>query len=369
MGDETKDKDSLITVNVPMKDMFGLGEVANSESAKALAKAVEPGVRGVTGALTELVAGTIHRYNVTKDMKILAKLSEMSKDTSIVSVMQSRILYREIDKQLNIENILKEAIKISNNDDRIPISEVDSDFVRTFFSESENVSSEEVQKIWATLIAEAPHRQNGSIPKPVTNMLKNFDKEIAGYFFDYMRFMHYFGVPSVYLEKIEQKFNFNINFELLKEIGIIQSLDAGWLRIGDVKIIPFPKDNREKFPIMAFCSIWTPTYIGLEIINIINKTIDYKDLYRNNYDILLECSLKKLFSKNEKYQFLKLEKEGSEDVDLILTYDNFLSAKYDIIQEYNQVSSAIDNISSNNDLLKKVLYKFLEAQRAGIASF
>lgn len=91
------------------------------------------------------------------DVPIVYDSTGVSIDTSnyeeIAKRASSRLAYHEISKQQNIEAVIDNAYQELQSADPIQDKQVDSDWMFRFFNSVENISNEDMQKIWGRILA------------------------------------------------------------------------------------------------------------------------------------------------------------------------------------------------------------------------
>lgn len=91
------------------------------------------------------------------DIPIVYDSTGVSIDTSnfeeIAKRASSRLAYQEINKQQNIESVVDNAYQELQGADKIPNQTVDPDWMFRFFNAVENISNENLQKIWGKILA------------------------------------------------------------------------------------------------------------------------------------------------------------------------------------------------------------------------
>lgn len=81
---------------------------------------------------------------------------------------EQRVLNKEIERQVNIENTLYQAADELKGDDSITDEPVNDDWISRYFNTVEDISSEEMQKLWGKVLA-------GELRKPSTYSLRTLD--------------------------------------------------------------------------------------------------------------------------------------------------------------------------------------------------
>lgn len=80
----------------------------------------------------------------------------------------SRMLYQEMKKQQNIENVVAKAKEDLIEENQVSQEEVSEDWLFSFFNSVQNISDEDMQRLWGKVLA-------GEIKKPNTFSLRSLD--------------------------------------------------------------------------------------------------------------------------------------------------------------------------------------------------
>jgi len=161
------------------------------------------------------------------------KLSLMSIDEktlqselSLEQRTQNRIEFKEQKRQKNIENITQKAAQNLESEQKVSEEPVDDDWTTRFFDYAEDISDEEMQDLWARILA-------GEVKKPKSyslrtlELLRNLTKEEAQVFSKAANYvLSSWNSPFLFKGKKEEFLaDFRLTFEdrlLLTELGIIQ---------------------------------------------------------------------------------------------------------------------------------------------------
>jgi len=92
---------------------------------------------------------------------------------------KKRLVYQELTKQENIEEIAEKAIKYLNEE--VSDKPLDSDWRTRFFQKAENISNEEMQEIWAKILANEVSKPN-TISFRTLEVVSNLSKKEAELF-------------------------------------------------------------------------------------------------------------------------------------------------------------------------------------------
>ena len=91
-----------------------------------------------------------------------------------------RIQFQEHKRQANIESVVRQAA-VELGDKEVQNHEVDHDWTARFFNDVQDVSSEDMQQLWAKVLAGEVGRP-GSTSIKTLNIVKNLDKTVARLF-------------------------------------------------------------------------------------------------------------------------------------------------------------------------------------------
>ena len=112
----------------------------------------------------------------SKDFKIAGELD-------IENTVKQRIQFQERKRQLNIEAVVKKAA-VQLGDDLVADSEPDHDWTARFFTEVQDVTSEDLQSLWAKVLA-GEVRKAKSTSIRTLSILKNIDQGTARLFTEF----------------------------------------------------------------------------------------------------------------------------------------------------------------------------------------
>ena len=115
--------------------------------------------------------------------------------------MQNRLLFQELKKQQNIDAVVTNAYNILENETTVSDEPVDEDWILRFFNSVADISSEEMQVLWAKILA-------GEVKRPKTfsmrtlDVLHNISKDEAALFEGICQYRTTLGVESsIYNDK------------------------------------------------------------------------------------------------------------------------------------------------------------------------
>ncbi len=111
---------------------------------------------------------------------LLSQDTEISGELDISDAVRQRIQFQERKRQLNIESVVKKAAT-QLGDTEVSNDETDHDWTAHFFNHVQDVSSEEMQSLWAKVLAGEVERA-GSTSIRTLGILKNIDQSTARLF-------------------------------------------------------------------------------------------------------------------------------------------------------------------------------------------
>ena len=125
-------------------------------------------------------------------MRIIAKAQADARSTIISSdavvggeitfgtLVEQRIQFQEEKRQSNIESVVQQAA-LELGDNEVQDHQVDHDWTARFFSDVQDVSSEQMQSLWAKILAGEVARP-GSTSIRTLSILKNLNQDVADLF-------------------------------------------------------------------------------------------------------------------------------------------------------------------------------------------
>ncbi len=229
------------------------------------------------------------------------KLSMNSEDVNhFLQRTQSRIVYEELRKQQNIENIIGNAYTELETEDKVSSERVNKDWLSNFFQYAEDINEEEMQKAWGRILA-------GEIKSPGAFSLRTLDKlskismkeavlfEKLGELIIYTSTTNE-KIPIIY-NKIPLLAKYGVSFEdllVLEDCGLVRidgSLNVNYENEGKIKIsssnqILILETKHKNFSL----GIFAITESGKQILKIINKKSN------DNYFLEVAKSIKERYN-------------------------------------------------------------------------
>lgn len=214
----------------------------------------------------------------------------------------SRMAFQELTKQQNIDNIVYNAREELKNIKNVSEEPVEKDWVFRFFNSVENISNEDLQKIWGRILAGEIKTPN-SYSYRALEVLKNMTPKEIEVFQKFISICvtdeYYYFISSN--QEILKKYNLDFtDLLLLEECGLlsVQSLSCTH-QINDEKrnfikndsFLSFISTNKKEIKEISF-SIYILNKTGIQLLNAISTkreseyVIDFlKILAKDNKDI------------------------------------------------------------------------------------
>lgn len=115
--------------------------------------------------------------------RLVAPDAAVSGELTIGDTIQQRLAFQEEKRQRNITAVVTSAANELSGVDEVPDQEPDHDWTARFFNDVQDVSSEEMQTLWAKVLAGEVERP-GSTSIRTLGVLRNLDQSIALLFQD-----------------------------------------------------------------------------------------------------------------------------------------------------------------------------------------
>jgi Protein of unknown function (DUF2806) len=218
----------LVDIKIDMSKLEGL-----SDSVKIFTKRMSDEV----GAFTKPYH--VKRLARAKADAAIIKAENESTLTEIQERGLRRMAMEEGRRQENIENIAMKAIEHIKEDARPEV--VNGDWISNFFDKCRLVSDQDMQILWAKLLA-AETNAPQSISKRTVATLATLDKNDAQMFTKFCSCVWVFGslTPVVFDEQAEHFLSLGLNFNSLlhlESIGLINFNMTGFRRLRQPKYI------------------------------------------------------------------------------------------------------------------------------------
>ena len=152
--------------------------------------------------------------------------------TDLVQRAQFRVAVEQIVEEFNIEAIVTKALN-HLQDDAVP-QDMDDDWLRNFIGKCKNVSDEQIQELWARILAGEANTP-GSYSRRAINVMGDLDSKSAAMFSSFRRFLMGigdFGVPMVVLDQQGDLPSIyrdhGVDFNLLRELAELGLISIGF---------------------------------------------------------------------------------------------------------------------------------------------
>lgn len=141
--------------------------------------------------------------------------------------IQERIIHKETKRQLNIDNVAQIAAEQLSQEDFVSEEPVEEDWTTRFFNIVEDISDEEMQRLWGKILA-GEVKQPKSYSLRTLELLKNLSRLEADVFNKISNFViSSHNSPFLFQGENDEILNkYNVNFNdrlLLVEMGLLQS--------------------------------------------------------------------------------------------------------------------------------------------------
>ncbi|MDQ8202795.1 DUF2806 domain-containing protein [Pelagicoccus sp. SDUM812003] len=110
------------------------------------------------------------------NVESLDKTVSEIQSSETLSRAQKRLAMQEARRQVNIDSVVEKSLEEISEE--IPSKQMDPDWIARFFQEAKDTSDEDVQSIWAKVLA-GEYENPGSFSKRALSMVKDLSKEEA----------------------------------------------------------------------------------------------------------------------------------------------------------------------------------------------
>ena len=208
-------------------------------------------------------------------MRIIAKAQADARSTLIPpeavvggevtfgALVDQRIQFQEQKRQSNIESVVQQAA-LELGDKEVQDHQVDHDWTARFFSDVQDVSSEQMQALWAKILADEVTRP-GSTSIRTLSILRNLNQDVAGLFAKFCCICVFLGNDDLQLFDARVPIlgdyregnalrDYGIDYgslNLLNEHGLIVSEYNSWLDY-NMCITAWPSERKEGMWVIPF---------------------------------------------------------------------------------------------------------------------
>ncbi len=273
MSEEDEKPASASMVSVNVTDVLGLGKAtetlapAGQKIAEAVGRLVDPFV-GAFKIYSEIRAeGTANRHELKANIKQLGEIDRLlASSPELAEQMKFRLISTEMRRQANLHTTTAKALELTK---QLPadaeVNDVDPDFVQEWMEGVKDVANEQVQDLWATILASAPLRKEGRISKPALTLLQQVDQSTAAMFAEYVKIWISIG-PISTKRSVWKPFETLVDTELLEEIGFLRRTTFQGVEISDLGYIAQVQDWQNKlFSALNTLEVFYPSFRGMEL--------------------------------------------------------------------------------------------------------
>lgn len=210
-----KDKSDLI---VEAKfDLEGIKARTNSRIIRALDNLI--------GNAIDNINLRLERFNNLYKLKSEISYNLMQDQNSVVYELDKSIIDRDLRQQINRENVaLETLLLLQQQDDLSEISnseEISEDWLNYFGSHAEKASSDNLQKMWASILAGEVKRP-GSFSLATLRLFAELDQKTADLFQSFVK-VRFNMQPTVIIRPENLSGEPLVNLTILEEVGLLKN--------------------------------------------------------------------------------------------------------------------------------------------------
>lgn len=279
----------------------GVGAVAGHWFTRGRAKAEADKIRIIAQAqkdAEDIATGNKTLNSDGKPIAILKNQENTQVQENCDAGIEARLSYQEHKRQSNLRSIVHKAAE--NISEEVSDEEVDQDWISRFFTHAQDVSSEEMQEIWANLLATEIEKP-GKVSLRTLEHLKNLTKAEAKLF---EKIKPYVLDDTILRSICEPQEKYNISFEEILTLQQANLIDPNWrlkraydsqshdkyianIKINDNYGINVSGDFREKISISVLCL----TKSGIELFNNTPQVDISQEYLKEFFDIFTKLNL------------------------------------------------------------------------------
>ena len=230
-----KNLKDLIGLSKPLTKLIeviaqGVGSISKPYLIKKTADAKAYEIEKISEAISKN-QDKLQKIEYEEEKLSLASIDkpEIINEISISDRTTMRIDYQEQKRQQNLENITQKAANHLEFENNVSDEKVDEDWTTRFFNYAQDISNDEMQELWARILAGEVKRPN-SFSLRTLELIRNLSKEEASIFNKVANYvikvnndaLLFKGKHDDILEKFDIGFN---DIALLQEIGLLLSGD------------------------------------------------------------------------------------------------------------------------------------------------
>lgn len=282
----------------------GIGVLYKPRSIRKEAEASAYAAKLIGSTETSVEAEKLKTIGLTQAAN---KIVLADADRDILDRAKARIVYRELQRQTNIEAIAEAAIK--ELPDQVSTDKVDEDWRTRFFDIAENISNSDMQALWGKVLA-GEVAKPGSYSLRALDVLKNLTKHEA-HLFQLIRGMTFL---NQYILKINSLASFDKYG--LTYTGLLELRNAGIVQEGDLLNVTFSIDPADHQVLLPNNDLWvlitcpaSPT-VQFETVKLTSSASELISLIEPNANMLYLNDLA-LAMKPKGFRFRYIKSEES----------------------------------------------------------
>lgn len=211
-------KETMIPVKVEIPALEKLIEVIDKWLGNAFYKSI-----GHKRAITD---ATTQQYKAIVEAETKALLKRDFEGANEMAAIRTRIVNTEMRRHRNLKNIINYAASQMTNKDKVSQEPVREDWMARFLNNSQDISEQELQKLWGQILA-GEIKRPGSYSLRTLEILRNINKEEALLFARVANFVFINGnMYDILHDNNGALTKFGVqydDFSYLMEIGVLQT--------------------------------------------------------------------------------------------------------------------------------------------------
>ncbi|MGZ9724265.1 DUF2806 domain-containing protein [Rhizobium miluonense] len=362
------DRDEVEVGQGQISDILGIGKAAEKLAPAAIK--VAEALQGVIAIVSEPATlylshraeGAANRHEVLADAKAVLSIDQMhASDPAMAASIKARLLATETRRETNIANGKRKAFAIAEG---MPAGQayrdIDPDFVQEWIEGVKDISSEELQNVWAELLAKAPSLPNGRVSKPAVELLKQFDANVVRMFSEFLRYVSLVGWPSTSLTQPFSPFGVTVDVELLLDMGLIEPITVAGIKIPWLGFVQqTPRSSNYGLPLQPTINVFRLKARAHEIANAISEDfpIDHPNLEELRRSYIVNIA-------GDRHWDLSVGAKQNEFGYVIFGVGN----NADTAANLDEINIVIQSDQSLSSQSKNILSQFAESRRLKLAS-
>lgn len=214
--------------------------------------------------VSDAVGGLLRPWQVRRIAEAEAEANLIHAQSEInINSLQERAHHRarteEMMRQANMELILAKSVSHLDQDNASP-EQMDEDWIVNFFEKARRISDDDMQELWARILAGEANRP-GSFSRKTVNIMDDIGESDANMFMNLCSYVWMIGsdmVPLIYSENINTNSIYNKNgirflsIKHLEDIGLLRYEGKGFsltIRHGDTIPVSYFGNRLELKPV------------------------------------------------------------------------------------------------------------------------